>query len=133
MPEVTEADVRRLVDTLLAEHGDDDAIAFLGAQFDLGLARMDYPVGHGGLNASPKLQQIVDAALDGAGRRYHLNRNLMGIGMCGPTIVARGTEEQPAPFLRPIFPAEEIRCQLFSEPGAGPDGAGPGTRAGRDG
>ena len=41
----------------------------------------------------------------------------MGIGMCGPTIVARGTEEQKERFLRPIFTAEELWCQLFSEPG----------------
>jgi alkylation response protein AidB-like acyl-CoA dehydrogenase len=133
MPEVTEADVRRLVDTLLAEHGDDDTISFLGAQFDLGLARMDYPVGHGGLNTSPKLQDVVDAALDAAGRRYGWFRNPMGIGMCGPTIVARGTEEQKSRFLRPIFTAEEIWCQLFSEPGAGSDVAGLATRAVPDG
>ncbi len=90
MSEITEADVRERVDRLLAEHGDDDEVAFLGAQFDAGLARMDYPVGLGGLDASPKLQEIVDEALEGAGRRYPWMRNAMGIGMCGPTIVARG-------------------------------------------
>ncbi len=87
---VTDADVRARVDTLLAEHGDDDEASFLGAQFDAGLARMDYPVGLGGLDASPKLQEIVDEALEAAGRRYPWMRNAMGIGMCGPTIVARG-------------------------------------------
>ena len=94
---------------------------------------MDYPVGHGGLDAAPKLQEIVDAALEQAGRRYPWMRNPMGIGMCGPTIVARGTEEQRDRFLRPIFTAEEIWCQLFSEPGAGSDVAGLATRAERDG
>ena len=134
MTEVTEADVRKLVDTLLAEHGgDDDDVSFLGAQFDAGLARMDYPVGLGGLDASPKLQEIVDEALEGAGRRYPWIRNAMGIGMCGPTLVARGTREQQERFLRPIFTAEEIWCQLFSEPGAGSDVAGLATRAVADG
>ncbi len=133
MSEVTEAEVQRLVDTLLAEHSNDDMVGFLGAQFDAGLARMDYPVGHGGLDASPKLQDVVDAALEKAGRRYPWTRNPMGIGMCGPTIIARGTEEQQARFMRPIFTAEEIWCQLFSEPGAGSDVAGLATRAVKDG
>jgi len=131
--EVTEADVRARVERLLAEHGNDDEVSFLGAQFDAGLARMDYPVGLGGLDASPKLQEIVDDALERVGRRYPWIRNAMGIGMCGPTIVARGTREQQERFLRPIFTAEEIWCQLFSEPGAGSDVAGLATRAVADG
>ncbi len=133
MGDITEADVRQRVEQLLAEHRDDDMTTFLGAQFDAGLARMDYPTGHGGLDAEPKLQEIVDAALEQAGRRYLWMRNPMGIGMCGPTIVARGTDEQRDRFLRPIFTAEEIWCQLFSEPGAGSDVAGLATRAVADG
>src|SRR5436190_21125960 len=130
---VDEAEVRARVAKLLDEHAHDDMTTFLGAQFDLGLARMDFPVGHGGLDASPKLQEIVDSALQKAGRKYPWMRNAMGIGMCGPTIVARGTEEQKERFLRPIFTSEEIWCQLFSEPGAGSDVAGLATRAERDG
>jgi alkylation response protein AidB-like acyl-CoA dehydrogenase len=133
MGTVTASDVEQLTGQLLADHADDDQTAFLGAQFDAGLARMDYPVGHGGLDAEPSLQEIVDTALDAAGRRYGWFRNPMGIGMCGPTIVARGTEEQKARFLRPIFTAEELWCQLFSEPGAGSDVASLATRAVRDG
>jgi alkylation response protein AidB-like acyl-CoA dehydrogenase len=130
---VTDVVVRELVDRLLAEHADDDETTFLGAQFDAGLARMDYPIGLGGLDAEPALQEIVDEALQAAGRRYPWIRNAMGIGMCGPTIVARGTREQQERFLRPIFTADEIWCQLFSEPGAGSDVAGLSTSAVRDG
>ena len=130
---VTPAEVCERVERLLAEHADDDEREFLGAQFDAGLARMDYPVGLGGLDAEPALQEIVDEALEAAGRRYPWIRNAMGIGMCGPTIVARGTREQQERFLRPIFTAEEIWCQLFSEPGAGSDVASLSTSAVRDG
>ncbi len=56
----------------------------------------------------------------------------MGIGMVGPTIVAHGTDEQRA-MLRSIWTAEEIWCQMFSEPGAGSDVATLATRAVRDG
>jgi alkylation response protein AidB-like acyl-CoA dehydrogenase len=56
----------------------------------------------------------------------------MGIGMVAPTLHAHGTPEQRR-HLRPIFTAEEIWCQLFSEPGAGSDVATLSTRAVRDG
>ena len=126
---VTDADVRAGSTSCSPSTATTTMTTFLGAQFDAGLARMDYPVGLGGLDAEPKLQEIVDDALEQAGRRYPWMRNAMGIGMCGPTIVARGHREQQERFLRPIFTAEEIWCQLFSEPGAGSDVAGLATRA----
>ena len=125
--------VRSLTEQLLAEHATDDDRTFFGAQYDLGLARVDNPRGLGGLDAPPRLQDVVDSILEAAGRRGHWMRNPMGIGMCGPTIVAWGTDEQKQRFLRPIFTAEEIWCQLFSEPGAGSDVAGLSTCAMQDG
>ena len=62
-----------------------------------------------------------------------MTRNPIGHGMCAPTIVAHGSEEQKARYLRPLFTSEEIWCQMFSEPGAGSDVAGLSTRAVRDG
>ena len=53
--------------------------------------------------------------------------------MGGPTLLEHGTPDQHARYLRPLFTAEEIWCQLFSEPGAGSDLAGLATRADRDG
>jgi alkylation response protein AidB-like acyl-CoA dehydrogenase len=53
--------------------------------------------------------------------------------MGAPTISAYGSTEQREKWLRHIFTAGELWCQLFSEPGAGSDLAGLATRAERDG
>jgi alkylation response protein AidB-like acyl-CoA dehydrogenase len=57
----------------------------------------------------------------------------VGIGMCGPTLIAHGSEEQKQRFLPAMLRGEEVWCQLFSEPDAGSDLAGLKTRARRDG
>jgi alkylation response protein AidB-like acyl-CoA dehydrogenase len=106
---------------------------FLGAQYDLGLAWVHFPVGAGGLGASPKLQNVVSARLGPAGAPVSYARNPIGYGMCAPTMVVHGSEEQKQRYLRPLFTGEEIWCQLFSEPGAGSDVASLSTRAVRDG
>ena len=114
-------------------YGGEEELTFLGALFDHGLAWVHWPVGHGGWGLEPRMQRVVDEVLELAGRRPSWLRNPMGIGMVGPALVAHGTEEQRRRYLRPIFTAEEIWCQLFSEPGAGSDVATLGTRATRDG
>jgi alkylation response protein AidB-like acyl-CoA dehydrogenase len=106
---------------------------FLGAQFDAGLAFVHFPVGHGGLNVGPKLQEAVNSRLRAANAPNSFGRNPIGIGMGAPTVVTHGSEAQRTRYLRPLFTAEEIWCQLFSEPGAGSDVAGLSTRAVRDG
>ena len=122
--------------TQLLEHCDpkaNDAATFLGAQFDAGLAWVHFPVGNGGLGLNPKLQKVVNERLFPAGAPSAYYRNPIGYGMCGPTVVAWGTEEQKQRYLRPLFTGEEIWCQLFSEPGAGSDFAGLAAKGVRDG
>jgi alkylation response protein AidB-like acyl-CoA dehydrogenase len=57
----------------------------------------------------------------------------VGIGMCGPTLIAHGDEAQKQQHLGAMLRGEEVWCQLFSEPDAGSDLAGLKTRAQRDG
>jgi alkylation response protein AidB-like acyl-CoA dehydrogenase len=129
------ANVDELVDQLLAEVPPKEAGAekFLGEQYDRGLAWLHFPVGCGGLGLTPKDQQHAQSRLVHGGAPISGMRNPIGYGMCAPTIVAHGTDEQKAKYLRPLFTSEEIWCQLFSEPGAGSDVAGLSTRADRDG
>ncbi|MGH3281442.1 MAG: acyl-CoA dehydrogenase family protein, partial [Trebonia sp.] len=131
-----EADLRARVRAFCATH-DPAATAreeFLGARFDAGLAAVHYPVGHGGLGLPRALQQAADEEFARAGSaRPDDRRNVIGLGMAAPTIIAFGTDEQKSRWLKPLWLADEIWCQLFSEPGAGSDLAGLATRAVSDG
>ena len=130
------AELRAAVRAFCAEH--DPAVtpraAFLSARFDAGLAAVHYPVGHGGRGLPRALQSVAEEEFAKAGAvRPDDRRNVIGLGMAAPTIIAFGTEEQKSRWLKPLWLAEEICCQLFSEPGAGSDLAGLATRAVRDG
>ncbi|MEV5408962.1 acyl-CoA dehydrogenase family protein [Thermopolyspora sp. NPDC052614] len=109
-----------------------ERLEFLRARFDAGLAWVHFPEGLGGLGAPRELQGVVERELSGT-PQLDVGRQLIGLGMAAPTILAFGTEEQKRRFLRPLWTGEEIWCQLFSEPGAGSDLATLATRAVRDG
>jgi alkylation response protein AidB-like acyl-CoA dehydrogenase len=109
-----------------------DAVTFRGARFDAGLAWVHFPEGHGGLGARPELNRMIEERCRTAGAAPADPASFF-LALAGPTIVTHGTEEQKRRFLRPMFTGEERWCQLFSEPGAGSDFAGLGTRAVRDG
>ena len=127
--------VAELTDQLVSQYppSSTHAVEFLGAQYDMGLAWVHFPVGSGGLDVSPKFQKIVNEKIARAGGPSSYARNPIGYGMCGPTVVDWGTAEQKDRYLRPLFTGEEIWCQLFSEPGSGSDFAGLSAKGVRDG
>ena len=131
-----EADLRARVRTFCADHdpAGTPRDQFLSDRFDAGLAAVHYPVGHGGLGLPRSLQQAADDQFARAGAPApDPRRNVIGLGMAAPTLIAFGTDEQLDRWLKPLWLAEDIWCQLFSEPGAGSDLANLSTRAVRDG
>jgi len=133
----TDADhvrVSAAVDELLSSHDPKqvDDRTFRGARYDAGLAWVHFPVDCGGLGARPDLNRLVEERCRKAGAAGQ-DPSTFFMALAGPTIATHGSDEVRQRFLRPMFTGEEKWCQLFSEPGAGSDFAGLGSRAVRDG
>ena len=125
---------RRLEELIDFRTDGQDLQEFWGKQFDLGLAWVQFPEGSGGLGLNPKYQMIITERLRSEGiSQQNRIANILGVGMGAPTIVEYGTPEQIQKYLKPMFTAEEIWCQLFSEPGSGSDLASLSTKAVDDG
>jgi len=122
------------IDALLADHDptSEGYEEFRGHQFDAGLAWVKFPKGHGGLDVAPQMQRHVNKRLAEAGAPP-TDPSQFFMALAGPTIVTHADDDVKKRFLRPMFTGEEKWCQLFSEPGAGSDFAGLGTKALRDG
>jgi len=99
--------------------------------YDGGWAGITWPKAYGGRGASA----IEAAIFNQEQAKFDVSAGIfaVGIGMVGPTLIAHGTDEQKERYLDRMLRGEEVWCQLFSEPGAGSDLAGLGTRAVRDG
>ncbi len=88
---------------------------------------MGWSVQYGGRGATPLQQAIV--ADEMARNSAPPPINPLGIAIVGPTIIVHGTPAQKERYLRKILTAEELWCQLYSEPNAGSDLASLRTRA----
>jgi alkylation response protein AidB-like acyl-CoA dehydrogenase len=96
-----------------------------------GWGALTWPKPYGGRGLGPIEQIIWNEELTKRGAAHSMLA--VGIGMAGPTLIAHGTEEQKQRYLAKLLHADEVWCQLFSEPGAGSDLASLATRAVRDG
>ena len=86
-----------------------------------------WPVEYGGRGAGALHHFIVQEELARARAPELVGR--IGINLVGPTLLAHATAEQRTKWLPSILRAEQLWCQLFSEPGAGSDLASVKTRA----
>ena len=107
--------------------------AWQGKLAEAGLAGVTWPTELGGQGLGPIEQVTANQEISRAGVPGILD--VIGVGMLGPCLIAHGSEEQKARYLGPLLHADEVWCQLFSEPAAGSDLAGVQTRArqGEDG
>jgi alkylation response protein AidB-like acyl-CoA dehydrogenase len=92
-----------------------------------GLAAVVWPAEYGGQGLGPLHQVVVNQEIGRAGVPGIFD--VIGVGMLGPTLIAHGDEEQKQRHLGPMLNADEVWCQLFSEPAAGSDLAAIQTRA----
>src|SRR5256712_12598456 len=95
--------------------------------YEAGYVGVLWPKEYGGWGASPMQQAIVQDEMARVNAPPAING--LGIGFIGPTITVHGTEWQKQRYLKKMLTAEEIWCQLYSEPNAGSDLAGLKTRA----
>ncbi|MBB5069437.1 alkylation response protein AidB-like acyl-CoA dehydrogenase [Saccharopolyspora gloriosae] len=104
---------------------------FQAALYDAGFAGITWPAEYGGQGATAAHEQAFRE--QAAGHDLPTGPFVIGLGMCGPTLVDLGTDRQRERYVRPLLRGEEIWCQLFSEPDAGSDVASLRTKAVRDG
>jgi alkylation response protein AidB-like acyl-CoA dehydrogenase len=95
--------------------------------YEAGYVGMLWPREYGGWGATAMQQAIVQDEM--ARIQAPPTINGLGIGFIGPTIIVHGTPAQKERYLKKMLTAEEIWCQLYSEPNAGSDLAGLKTRA----
>ncbi len=94
-----------------------------------GWVGINWPVDYGGRGASAVEVALFNSEYARSGAAQLVNR--VGINLAGPTLLAHGTPAQCLRWLPSILTADEIWCQLFSEPGAGSDLSGLSTAAER--
>ncbi len=111
----------------------DRAMAWQQEKYDAGYGAITWPAEYGGAGLSDAHEQTFNQVEAGFATPEGHETFAVTTSLVAPTVAIFGTPGQRARFVRRFLRAEELCCQLFSEPGAGSDLAGLATRAERDG
>jgi len=95
--------------------------------YDAGYVGMGWPKAYGGQDARPMEQAIVAEEMAHGDVPGAINS--LALGLIGPTLIVHGTEEQKQRYVQRMLTADDIWCQLYSEPDSGSDLASIKTRA----
>ncbi len=111
----------------------DRAMRWQQVKFDAGYGAITWPAQFGG-SALPAVYERAFSEEEAAFETPPGHETFsVTMQLIAPTINIIGTDEQRERFVRRFVRAEELCCQLFSEPNAGSDLASLATRAERDG
>jgi alkylation response protein AidB-like acyl-CoA dehydrogenase len=127
------------VSVFLAHAHDEEAAVIAAAmewqqrKFDAGYGALSWPTSFGGAGLPTRYDRLFTEQEERFATPMAHETFSVTLHLVAPTIREYGTEEQKARFIPRFLRTEELCCQLFSEPGAGSDLAGLGTRAVRDG
>jgi alkylation response protein AidB-like acyl-CoA dehydrogenase len=99
--------------------------------YEAGFVGMGWPREFGGTPSRPMEQAIVAEEMALADVPGPINS--LALGLLGPTLIVHGTDDQKERYLRRMLTADDIWCQLYSEPDSGSDLASLKTSAVRDG
>jgi alkylation response protein AidB-like acyl-CoA dehydrogenase len=109
------------------------ARAWQRTKFDAGYGAITWPVEYGGAGLSVQHELAFKAIEDEFVTPVAVEAVNISVHLEASTILQLGTEQQKQRWSRPLRRADELCCQLFSEPGAGSDLGAMSMRATRDG
>ncbi|MET3862604.1 alkylation response protein AidB-like acyl-CoA dehydrogenase [Dietzia sp. 2505] len=111
----------------------DEARAWQARRMDAGFGAITWDTTWGGSGLSASHERVYTALEREYSAPDRHENVLVTVELVAPTILALGTDAQRDRFIVPFLRADELCCQLFSEPGAGSDLASLSTRAVRTG
>ncbi len=109
------------------------AMGWQQEKFDAGYGAITWPVEFGGAELTSEHERTFKAIESHFSVPAGHETFAVTTGLIAPTVRIFGTDEQRGSFVRRFLRADELCCQLFSEPGAGSDLAGLATSAVQDG